>query len=112
MNFVENLADKLSSIGVRTAYGDPVDVDGRTIIPVAAVCSGFGGGGGSGPDAVEGFGGGGGSMVWPLGVYLKDAETGSVVFKPNTVALLVAATPVALVAGGVLRRIIRTIKHA
>ncbi len=106
MTFIENLADKLSSMGVRTAYGDPVEVDGRTIIPVAAVWSGFGGGS-SEQAGAEGLGGGGGSMVWPLGVYLKDPQSGAVAFKANTVSLLVAATPAILVAGMVLKGIFR-----
>src|SRR5438093_66914 len=111
MNLVENLADKLSSIGVRTAYGEPLDLDGRTIIPVAAVWSGFGGGGGSGQDSMEGYGGGGGSMVWPLGVYVKDTESSSVVFRPNTISVIVAATPAILVAGAVLRSIAKTLRR-
>ncbi len=32
---------------VKTVYGDPIAAEGRTIIPVARVRYGFGGGGGS-----------------------------------------------------------------
>lgn len=110
MTFIENLADKLSSMGVRTAYGEPLDVDGRTLIPVAAVWTGFGGGS-SEQHGTEGHGGGGGSIVWPLGVYLKDPQTGVVAFKPNTVSLLAVATPAIWATGVALRGVIKTLRR-
>ena len=68
-----------TSASVKTVYGDPVVSDGKTIIPVARVAYGFGGGtgtkksaataGGKEPaaDAV-GEGGGGGMTAKPVGV--------------------------------------------
>src|SRR5215472_16362202 len=41
-------------------FGEPVQRDGLTVIPVAKARFGFGGGGGSGPEGEGGSGGGGG----------------------------------------------------
>ena len=69
------LADRLqSSASVKTVYGDPVLVEGKTIIPVAKVAYGFGGG--SGPRKNDGDseggeesgGAGGGVSASPVGV--------------------------------------------
>jgi uncharacterized spore protein YtfJ len=76
----KKITDRLeTSASVKTVYGEPMTVDGKTIIPVAKVSYGFGAGGGSGPAKgessdsdtnAEGFGGGGGGgvEVTPLGV--------------------------------------------
>lgn len=62
---------------VKTVYGDPIEAEGKTIIPVARVAYGFGGGGGSrtSRDSQEseapaegGGGGGGGVSVTPVGI--------------------------------------------
>ena len=42
---LETLADRLQSTSVRAVYGEPVSAEGKTIIPVARVAFGFGGGG-------------------------------------------------------------------
>lgn len=65
---------------VRSVYGDPIEVDGRTIVPVARVGYGFGGGfgrdGGDPGGGGEGGGGGGGVSAKPVGVVEVDgAET-------------------------------------
>ncbi|MFN8186227.1 MAG: spore germination protein GerW family protein [Gaiellales bacterium] len=54
---------------VSAVFGDPVERDGITVIPVARARSVFGGGGGAGPRAGEasGAGGGGGVAVSPIG---------------------------------------------
>lgn len=65
-------------IHVRRAFGDPIERDGVTLIPVARVCGGTGFGGGDGTvdegDAAarSGSGGGGGLGVGvtPVGVYV------------------------------------------
>lgn len=65
---------------VRKAYGDPIESDGRTIIPVARVVYGFGAGSGSSPEMEdgggEGSGGGGGAITDPIGV-LEVTEHGT-----------------------------------
>ena len=73
---LEALAERLQTTGVRTIFGEPISAEGRTIIPVARVAYGFGGGGGlSGtrPDHSrdvngEGAGGGGGVRAVPAGI--------------------------------------------
>jgi uncharacterized spore protein YtfJ len=68
-----------TSASVKTVYGDPIVVDGKTVIPVAKVAYGFGAGHGSGthakktPDGKtpvegEGEGAGGGVAAKPVGV--------------------------------------------
>lgn len=68
-----------ASAGVKTVYGDPVVIDGKTIIPVAKVAYGFGGGTGTkkasqtkdangSPVANTGEGAGGGVAAKPVGV--------------------------------------------
>jgi uncharacterized spore protein YtfJ len=60
-------------------FGDPVEREGITVIPVARARFGFGGGGGSGgPQGEEGSGGGGGggAMVTPVG-YIEVGPAGA-----------------------------------
>ncbi|HTH64894.1 MAG TPA: spore germination protein GerW family protein [Gemmatimonadales bacterium] len=77
---IEGAVEQLrSSASVKTVYGDPIVVDGKTVIPVAKVAYGFGAGHGSGthakksPDGKtpvegEGEGAGGGVAARPVGV--------------------------------------------
>ncbi len=68
------LQEKVSaSATVDRVYGQPIDVDGHVIVPVARVAYGFGGGGG-GQDEVSGMGGGGGVRVEPLGFVTLDED--------------------------------------
>jgi uncharacterized spore protein YtfJ len=79
-NFITKLADNIAgATNVRTVYGEPIERDGITIIPVARVSWGIGGGfgRGSGRPAKEGEGsgggGGGGATVSPIGyIEVKD----------------------------------------
>jgi uncharacterized spore protein YtfJ len=76
---------------VKRVYGDPVQSDGVTLVPAAAVRGGAGGGGEGGP---EGGGGGGfGIVARPIGAYV--IRDGSVSWRPavdlNRVLLLAAA---------------------
>jgi uncharacterized spore protein YtfJ len=55
---------------VTAVFGDPVEREGITVIPVAKARFGFGGGGGAGGregDEGSGGGGGGGASVSPVG---------------------------------------------
>jgi uncharacterized spore protein YtfJ len=55
--------------GAKTVYGEPVSVDGKTVLPVATIRCGFGGSsGGKGSNWQHGGGGGGGLIAKPLGV--------------------------------------------
>jgi uncharacterized spore protein YtfJ len=59
----------IAHAGARTVYGEPVSVDGKTVLPVATVRYGFGGSsGGKGNNWQHGGGGGGGLIAKPLGV--------------------------------------------
>ena len=47
---IKSISERLQNAAtVKTIYGDPIDAEGKTIIPVARVRYGFGAGGGSGP---------------------------------------------------------------
>jgi uncharacterized spore protein YtfJ len=71
---LEKVGDSLGSAAtVRSVFGEPIHVEGKTIVPVARVAYGFGAGYGSGrhnrsADATgEGGGGGGGMRAVPAG---------------------------------------------
>lgn len=69
----ERLAEKVGArAGARLVFGDAVERDGVTVIPVARIRYGFGAGGGSGTDesgetSGSGGGGGGGVSASPVG---------------------------------------------
>ena len=71
-DILKNVSDRMEgSADVKRVYGEPLDVEGRTIIPVAKVRYGFGGGFGEGKgseDAGQGGGGGGGVEVTAIGI--------------------------------------------
>lgn len=84
--------------GVETVFGDPVVAEGRTVVPVACVRYGFGGGYGRAEDATgtsdevvaepddlergEGGGFGGGVVATPVGVV--ELSPGGTRFVPTT----------------------------
>ena len=122
-NLVDTLTDATKSIGVGASYGAPVEIDGATIVPVALVWAGFGGGNGNsngnasmpndtakplfgGEAGGEGFGGGGLSV--PIGAYVT--TDGEAAFEPNLIALLAVSIPVIITTGWSLARIIRALK--
>jgi uncharacterized spore protein YtfJ len=72
--FIGTMAEKLGAVArAATVFGEPVDRDGITVIPVAKARWGFGGGGGqrkdegAGGTQEGGAGGGGGVLVTPVG---------------------------------------------
>ncbi|HEY2759427.1 MAG TPA: spore germination protein GerW family protein [Pirellulales bacterium] len=79
-SFIERLAKRMGVAGsAKSVYGDPVEHNGVTVIPVAKVRWGFGGGAGRKPGK-RGTGGGGGMHSVPVGyIELKDGESN---FKP------------------------------
>ena len=83
---MERLRDSAS---VKTVYGDPIAAQGRTIIPVARIVYGFGGGAGKhlnggGEPKGEGEGGGGGMVAIPVGVCeITDTHTSFVPLHDN-----------------------------
>lgn len=97
------LGKQAATLGVKSAYGEPQDVDGATITPVALAITGFAGG-----SAEGGEGGTGGGIAVPVGVYVRREE--GLRFEPNIVTLLVVAGPFVWIAGRALTRIIRALK--
>ncbi|MDS0477721.1 spore germination protein GerW family protein [Natrinema sp. 1APR25-10V2] len=89
MNVIDRLTTVLEplhgSASVKSVYGDPIEANGRTIIPVAKVAYGFGAGYGSSPEKSpddqptqdnEGGGLGGGVSAKPVGVVeITESET-------------------------------------
>ena len=79
---IGTMAEKLGAVArAATVFGDPVERDGVTVIPVAKARWGFGGGGGqrrdegSGGMHEDGAGGGGGVLVTPVGfIEIKNNE--------------------------------------
>jgi Sporulation protein YtfJ (Spore_YtfJ) len=82
---------------VSTVFGDPVEREGVTVIPVAKARFGFGGGGGSGArEGQEGSGGGGGG-----GAYVEVRAAGAEfkrIQSPMDMLAFVAAASLAVLA--------------
>ncbi|MFO7690732.1 MAG: hypothetical protein R6W83_09315 [Cryobacterium sp.] len=105
----EKLAEITRSAGVKSAYGEPIQIDGASIVPVALVYYGFGGGeAGETSEGGAGAGGGGGGASLPIGAYVT--ENGRARFDPNIVAIMAVGIPLLLVAGHALSHIIRALK--
>ncbi len=112
-NITKQIADTVSSVGVHAAYGDPVDLDGTSIVPVAIASYGFGAGEAGGEDEGsahgEGAGGGGGGFACPVGAYVT--RDGYTRFEPNTIALLAVGIPFVWVTGRAIARVVRALKR-
>lgn len=111
----KQLADTVTTVGISSSYGEPVEVDGTTILPVALTSYGFGAGEGQGTggddDSTaqgEGSGGWGGGSAIPVGAYVTRESVTR--FEPNLIALLAVGIPFVCVAGKALSRIIRALK--
>src|SRR5215813_2699887 len=103
---LERLAEKLGSkASVSAVFGEPVARAGITIIPVARVGFGFGGGlgrGGRPSEIAQGGGGGGGASAAPAGyIEIKD---GNAVFKPIRDPLVDVVIPLATLIAGIAGR--------
>jgi len=67
-------------LGSRTVVGEPINADGRTIIPLISIGFGFGAGGGSGKGEGrrqgegEGGGTGGGAWIRPVAIVISDKD--------------------------------------
>src|SRR5512133_1034189 len=94
---------------VSTIFGEAVEREGVTVIPVAKARFGFGDGGGSGSrggdDQGSGGGGGGGVVVTPIG-YIEMRDDGSRFKRISTPMDLLALVTAASIAGVALRRLI------
>lgn len=109
-NLTLDLAENLQTIGTKSAYGQPVEMTGSTVVPVSLTSYGFGGGEADGADTEnQGSGGGGGGMSIPVGAYIT--RDGVTRFEPNTIALLAVATPFMFVTGRAVARVIKALKR-
>ena len=77
---LQSLKESIVPANVKAVYGEPIAVQGKTVIPVAKVIYGYGGGAGTGVDNSgargEGGGGGGGAKAIPVGVVeVSDQQT-------------------------------------
>lgn len=99
-DMLTKLADRIGAqFSASTVFGAPVERDGLTVIPVASVRFGFGGGAGGDPQGEQsGEGGGGGGSATPAGyIEITDGRTRFVpVVQPAAMAALVCATAVAM----------------
>jgi uncharacterized spore protein YtfJ len=105
-SFVERVAEKMgASASAKAVYADPVEHDGITVIPVAKVRWGFGGGSGR-KKGERGSGGGGGMQAAPLGyIEIKEGQTQ---FRPiRDPMTFVPIAAVGSIAGWILLRSIR-----
>jgi len=72
-SILDDLKGTRDALSVRRVFGDPITIDGVTIIPVARVSGGGGGGGGEGTgpgnEGGHGFGTGFGLGAQAVGVY-------------------------------------------
>jgi len=112
--FIVKLADKIAlSSHVKMIYGDLVERDEVTIIPVGKVVWGAGGGEGGDTNS-RGLGGGGGTTVTPIG-YIE-IKAGSTRFKPIfdpalIVQIIAASGLIALLLANSARRIIQAARR-
>ena len=85
-DFLTNIAEKLGAAAkVSLVFGEPVERDGVTVIPVAKSRWGFGGGGGK-TKHENGSGGGGGTLVTPVG-FIEITNGGARFQRIHTVSL-------------------------
>jgi uncharacterized spore protein YtfJ len=103
--FIGTMAQKLGAVArAATIFGEAVERDGTTVIPVAKAQWGFGGGVGRRKDQ-DGAGGGGGVQVKPVGFI--EIKNGAAEFRPiRTVSLPL------MIAGGIsVLLLLRTLKR-
>ncbi len=108
-DLLERVADKIGMhVGARAVFGEPVERDGVTVIPVAQTIIGTGAGSGSSSNEEVGAGGGGGALSRPLG-YIEISGGGAryVPLQPSWLnpGALVATVIVVLIVSRALVRI-------
>ena len=101
LSLLERLGQQLSTSATAQAiYGQPIERDGVTVIPVARAFYGFGGGGGSGTSANEkagsGAGGGAGVALTPVGyIELRKGRSRFRPLRPSVVPLVAVGGAIA-----------------
>ena len=80
---LESVRGTRDAMTIQRVFGDPIELEGVTVIPVARIAGGAGGGGGEskeGDDPGSGYGSGFGMDARGIGVY--EVRDGGVVWKP------------------------------
>jgi len=107
----ERVADRIGlHAGAGAVFGEPLERDGVTVIPVAQMIIGTGAGGGSSADEETGSGAGGGALTRPLG-YIEVTDAGAD-FRPirqpwQDAGLIVSAAFAVLLLAKALRTLVR-----
>jgi len=109
---IETVIERIGlNAGAQAVFGEPVERDGRTVIPVAQMIIGSGAGSGFSEETGEGDGGGGGALTRPLGYIELTSEDATfvplkrpwqdpvLVLAYSTLALIATRTLVKLVRG-------------
>lgn len=97
MNLEELFQSIVNHAGAKTIFGEPISTNGKTIVPIAKVHYGFGGGSGRRPNNEEGFGGGGGFIGKPVGVIeITNEQTRFIPIAPSWPIATAAAIGVCL----------------
>ncbi len=115
--FFQSIKDNLiNKATVSSVYGEPISVGSKTVIPVARIAYGFGGGMGTSKAlrgetqgaqfGGEGGGGGGGVVAAPLGVVEVTPETTRVV-RFNSGGRMIGAAVAGLLLGMIVGRMRR-----
>jgi uncharacterized spore protein YtfJ len=97
-DLISTIVEELKSMAKTEAIvGEPIKVNGKTIIPVIKISMGFGGGGGedtSDKKGGTGGGGGGGIKVEPVAFIVADeAEVSLLPIKPKSLDKVVEVVP-------------------
>ena len=115
-SLVERLAQKVGvTANAKYIYGEPVERQGVTVIPVAKAVYGFGGGSGTNDAKNEsGGGGGGGAVLTPVGFI--EIRNGAARFRPtrdwlNLIPLLAAAAPIILLSAWGITKLFGLNRH-
>jgi uncharacterized spore protein YtfJ len=105
MDVQQLIAEARDAMTARRVYGDPVERDGITVVPAAAVRGGSGGGGGQNADG-EGGGGGFGLTARPVGAWVITDEGASWKPAPDVNRLALGGQIIGLVAVVFIGRIL------
>lgn len=114
---LEKIGQSLGSTAtVKSVFGEPIQAEGKTVVPIAKVAYGFGAGSGAGPGKhghtpetgepgtqAEGGGGGGGVKAFPAGA-LEITATGTRFIPFHDLRWLGGALAIGALGGMLLRR--------
>jgi uncharacterized spore protein YtfJ len=103
MDVQEAIHSMVSQSSARTVYGEPITAEGKTIVPIAKVRYGFGGG--SGKKAGEEPGEGGGAAARPIG-YIEVSGEGTRFVPIIDLQSMVIAMAAGLLAGLLFGRLL------